>query len=99
MSAILTKEPEPLGRLARVPAELERVVNRCLRKQPDRRFQTMADLKVALEEVKSALSDNRQKIEKLYVPQKTKQTQKIEGSPAEVAKKLVDKLKNEVRVI
>jgi hypothetical protein len=33
------------------------------------------------------------------VPQKTKQTQKIEGSPAEVAKKLVDKLKNEIRVI
>jgi electron transfer flavoprotein beta subunit len=55
--------------------------------------------KVTLDEVKAALSDNKQKIEKLYVPQKTKQTQKIEGSPAEVAKKLVDKLKNEVRVI
>ncbi len=55
--------------------------------------------KVTLDEVKSALGDNRQKIERLYVPQKTKQTQKLEGSPAEVAKKLVDKLKNEVRVI
>src|SRR5512135_1634676 len=36
--------------------------------------------KVTLDEVKSALGDNQQKIEKLYVPQKTKQTQKIEGS-------------------
>jgi electron transfer flavoprotein beta subunit len=55
--------------------------------------------KVTLNEVKAALADNKQKIERLYVPQKTKQTQKIEGSPAEVAKKLVDKLRNEVRVI
>jgi electron transfer flavoprotein beta subunit len=55
--------------------------------------------KVSLDEVKAALGDNRQKIERLYVPQKTKQTQKIEGSPVEVAKKLVDKLRNEVRVI
>src|SRR5260370_28682508 len=34
------------------PAELARVIRRCLRKEPARRFQTMADLKVALEELK-----------------------------------------------
>jgi electron transfer flavoprotein beta subunit len=55
--------------------------------------------KVAYADVQSAIGENLQKIEKLYIPQKTKQTEKIEGSPAEVAKKLVDKLKNEVRVL
>ena len=39
-----------------------------------------------------------QKIERLYVPQKTKNTEFLEGSPGEVAKKLVEKLRNEVRV-
>jgi electron transfer flavoprotein beta subunit len=55
--------------------------------------------KVALAEVQAAIGPNLQKIEKLYVPQKTKKTEMLEGAPAEVAKKLVEKLKNEVRVI
>lgn len=55
--------------------------------------------KVAWDEIAASMGDNRQKIEKLYIPQKTKKTEFIEGSPAEIAKKLVDKLKNEVRVI
>ncbi|MGZ4875982.1 MAG: electron transfer flavoprotein subunit beta/FixA family protein [Candidatus Angelobacter sp.] len=69
--------------------------------------------KVTMDEVKSALGDgapgkpgfglagleNMQKIEKLYVPQKTKKTEMLEGSPGEIAKKLVDKLRNDVRVI
>jgi electron transfer flavoprotein beta subunit len=45
------------------------------------------------------LSPNLQKIEKMYVPQKSKNTEFLEGPPAEVAKKLVEKLKNEVRVL
>ncbi|MFZ4985875.1 MAG: electron transfer flavoprotein subunit beta/FixA family protein [Blastocatellia bacterium] len=40
----------------------------------------------------------RQLVRRIYVPQKSKQTQFIEGSPAEVASKLLDKLKNEARV-
>src|ERR1700751_3865141 len=55
--------------------------------------------KLTLDEVKSALGENLQKIEKLYIPQKTKKTEVIEGPPAEVAKKLVDKLRNEVHVL
>ena len=55
--------------------------------------------KVTFDEVKSALTDNLQKIEKLYIPQKTKKTEVIEGPAAEVAKKLVDKLRNEVHVL
>ena len=46
--AILHQEPEPIED---VPPELDRVVRRCLRKDPERRFQHMGDVKVALEEL------------------------------------------------
>ena len=55
--------------------------------------------KISFEEVASALGGNLQKIEKLYIPQKTKKTEVIEGPPAEVAKKLVDRLRNEAHVL
>jgi len=55
--------------------------------------------KVSLADVQSALGPNLQKIERMYVPQKTKNTEFLEGPPAEIAKKLADKLRNEVRVI
>jgi len=55
--------------------------------------------KLALSDVQSALGDNQIKIEKLYIPQKSKKTEMLEGAPAEVAKKLVDRLRNEVRVL
>ena len=55
--------------------------------------------KVTWDEVSGAVGQNLQKIEKLYIPQKTKKTEFIEGAPGEVAKKLVEKLKNEVRVL
>ena len=55
--------------------------------------------KVAMAEVASAIGPNLQKIERLYVPQKSKQTQIIDGTPLEIAKKLVDKLRNELRAI
>lgn len=41
----------------------------------------------------------RQVISRVYVPKKTAQTEFIEGSPKEIAGRLVDKLKNEARVI
>jgi Tol biopolymer transport system component len=53
LSAILRDEPKPASQVVEgVPRELERIINRCLRKSPERRFQNMADLKVALEELK-----------------------------------------------
>jgi electron transfer flavoprotein beta subunit len=41
----------------------------------------------------------RQRIVNLYVPEKTKKTQIISGSPAEAAKELVRRLRDEARVI
>jgi serine/threonine protein kinase len=53
LSAILRDEPKPAGQLVEdLPRELERIIGRCLRKDPERRFQAMPDLKVALEELK-----------------------------------------------
>jgi serine/threonine protein kinase len=49
---ILNEEPVPPSRFApAVPPELEKTILRCLRKDPARRYQTMADLKVALEDL------------------------------------------------
>jgi serine/threonine protein kinase len=53
LSAILREEPKPAGQVVEgLPRELERTIARCLRKSPERRFQAMPDLKVALEELK-----------------------------------------------
>jgi electron transfer flavoprotein beta subunit len=53
-----------------------------------------ADLGLTAEDLKPA-----QVIEKAYLPQKTKQTELIEGKPAEAAAKLVEKLKFDARVL
>ena len=55
--------------------------------------------KVGWAEVGSALGPNLQQIRRLYIPQKTKKTEMLEGAPGEVAKKLVEKLRDEARVI
>jgi Tol biopolymer transport system component len=53
LTAILREEPQPAGQVVEaLPPELERIIARCLRKDRDRRFQTMPDLKVVLEELK-----------------------------------------------
>jgi electron transfer flavoprotein beta subunit len=55
--------------------------------------------KVTLAEVQPAIGSNLQKIERIYIPQKTKKTEYLEGPPGEIAKQLVDKLRNEIRVL
>jgi len=52
-AALLKEQPKPPSELvADVPKELERIILRCLRKDPDRRFQHMSDVRVELREVK-----------------------------------------------
>jgi eukaryotic-like serine/threonine-protein kinase len=51
LSAILSQEPPPVRSLvADAPPEIEKVVARCLRKDPARRYQHMGDVRLALEE-------------------------------------------------
>jgi electron transfer flavoprotein beta subunit len=66
----------------------------------------MAAKKKEIREVKAAdlglTSDDlkpSQTVERAYLPEKTKQTEMLEGKPAEVAAKLVEKLKFDARVI
>jgi eukaryotic-like serine/threonine-protein kinase len=56
LSAVLYKDPQPASQaVAEIPPELDRVIARCLKKDPERRWQTMADVKVALEELRDEL--------------------------------------------
>lgn len=62
LAAVLRAEPDPVSTiLPDTPAELDRIVSRCLRKDPDRRFQTAADLRVALEEIREETQAGRLK--------------------------------------
>ncbi len=55
-SAILRDAPEPLSRLrADLPGDLDRIVSRCLEKDPRGRFQTALDVRNALHRVKHDL--------------------------------------------
>ena len=55
ITAILRDRPGSVSRLrADVPPALERVILRCLQKDPDRRFQTAKDLRNELEELPTA---------------------------------------------
>ena len=51
LSAILSQEPAPIN--SGLPSELEKIIQRCLRKEPDRRSQNIADIKIALEDLKA----------------------------------------------
>ncbi len=53
LSSILRDDPEPIGQIPDDSrGELERIINRCLRKDPDRRWHNMSDLKIALQELR-----------------------------------------------
>lgn len=57
MSAVVEKDPAPLG--AGIPLPVERMVMRCLRKDPARRWQNMADLQMSLEELRDDTDSGR----------------------------------------
>jgi serine/threonine protein kinase/Tol biopolymer transport system component len=60
LAAVLNEEPKPASGVSEaVPAELERILTRCLRKDPQRRWQTMSDLKVALQDIKEDSESGR----------------------------------------
>ena len=53
LSAILKEDPKPVSSITPdAPRDLEKIVSRCLRKDPERRFQHMDDLKLALLDLK-----------------------------------------------
>ena len=55
---ILKEDPPSLARwLSQAPAELERIIRKCLRKQPGERYQSVRDLVVDLEQIRRGLTD------------------------------------------
>ena len=53
LTAVIHTEPAPPGQLAKnLPRDLERIIQRCLRKDPTRRFHVMTDVAVELDEIK-----------------------------------------------
>jgi serine/threonine protein kinase/Tol biopolymer transport system component len=58
LTKIVNEDPQPPGQLAPLPADLKKLILRCLRKDPARRFQTMADLKVSLEDLEIEASES-----------------------------------------
>ncbi len=60
MPAILNDEPRALREFApAIPPELERIVWRCLRKEADRRYQHIDDVRIALEEIRDDATRTR----------------------------------------
>jgi eukaryotic-like serine/threonine-protein kinase len=62
LSAVLHHEPAPISEISSdpVPPELQTLVTRCLRKDPQRRIQHLDDVKLALEELKQESASGRQ---------------------------------------
>jgi Tol biopolymer transport system component/tRNA A-37 threonylcarbamoyl transferase component Bud32 len=60
LASVLHSEPVPLSQIGPgIPRDLERIISRCLRKDPERRWQSMADIKVALEDVLEELESGK----------------------------------------
>ena len=57
LQAVVSDEPKPPSTVvAGLPVELEKLILRCLRKDPDRRFQHISDVKVLLEDLREESS-------------------------------------------
>jgi eukaryotic-like serine/threonine-protein kinase len=53
LAAIVHTDPKPLRDVSpEHPEELERIITRCLRKDPERRYQDIADVRVALQDLR-----------------------------------------------
>jgi TolB-like protein/Tfp pilus assembly protein PilF len=60
IAAILKEEPEPLSQtVAAASPDLQKIIDRCLRKDPALRFQAMAEIKTALEGIEKRMVDSR----------------------------------------
>ncbi len=52
LASVVHSDPAPVGEARDpVPRDVERIIERCLRKDPKRRWQNVADLKIAIEDV------------------------------------------------
>ena len=84
-ASLVNKDPEPLSRFARdVPDELERIVSKTLRKNPDERYQTMKGLVADLKELKERITVE-DKISRELRPEGTAVTGVLQKTTGDVA--------------
>ncbi len=85
LAAILRDEPpQPSEVTEGIPHAVERVITMCLRKDPDRRWQSMLDVRNALEELKEE-SDSGRLLEKEHPPRTISQGAGVEAAAAQAA--------------
>ena len=83
LAAILTKDPAlPSGITGTLPLEVEQVVMRCLRKEPQRRLQTMSDLKVLLQDLKEGSESGTLSAVRLAPAPRTSKMRRLVGAGA-----------------
>jgi serine/threonine protein kinase len=71
LGAVLSENPKPASAAnEEIPPEAERLLNRCLRKDPQRRWQTMSDLRVALQDLKEDSESG--KLQASFAPRREK---------------------------
>src|SRR5713226_6905841 len=93
--SILEKEPAPLSLVSEdIPKELERIVGKTLRKNPDERYQHIKDLLIDLRDLKQEL-EFAAKLERSAAPSKAAAVTKSQNAPTTLsAKYLAGEIKN-----
>jgi len=82
IASILHKDPVPLSRVTpEVPQEIERIINKALRKDREARYQTAKDLLIDLQDFKQELAFS-EKLERSAAPSNTDEP--TAGKPADV---------------
>lgn len=86
IGAILNKEPVPLSRQTpEVPHEIERIINKTLRKDREERYQTAKDLLIDLRDVKQDL-EFQNKLERTAAPDlEEAKTQLLKATTSDIA--------------
>jgi eukaryotic-like serine/threonine-protein kinase len=106
IGSILNKEPVPLSRLTpEVPHELDRIINKALRKDREERYQTARDLLMDLKDVRQDL-EFQNKLERTAAPvSEEAKTQVLNASTSDFAphttsngKSIVHSIKNHQRL-
>lgn len=70
LSAILTQEPPPLSRyIPNAPAELERILHKCLKKDREQRYQSARELAIDLRHLRRITSANSEAVDSSSVPE------------------------------
>jgi eukaryotic-like serine/threonine-protein kinase len=78
--AIVKEDPLPVAVTATGPNELDRVIARCLRKDPAQRFQSAGDLRIALEEIRQVWETSHT-IPQLFSPLALQEWSGTQGLP------------------